>query len=127
MTDGRKSGVPTTADLVDAVAGYLTSDLLPAASGAARYQLRVCIAALEIASLDLREGEAVQAVHAAGLESLGVASDAELAAEIRAGLSPERYARVRSVLERQVEAARSLLPGEGRRPGEGRQPGQGRQ
>jgi hypothetical protein len=114
VTTDRTSGVPTGADLVEAVAEYLATELLPSAQGAARYQVRVSIAALEIAGQDLRRGQAVAADHAEQLESLGVADDAELAAEIRAGLAPERYRQVRRVLERQVEAELSLLPNQER-------------
>jgi hypothetical protein len=102
--------VPTTADLIEAVASYLTTDLLPAAQGSARYQLRVSIAALEIASRDLRLGPAIAARHAQLLASLGAGDDAELAAEIRAGLTSERYAQVRQVLAEQNAAALALLP-----------------
>ena len=105
-----RSGVPTTADLIDAVAEYLSNDLLPAAKGADRYQLRVSIAALQIASRDVRLGPSIARAHSALLSSLGVASDAELAAEIRDGLSPERYLQVRAVLDRQVSAALEVLP-----------------
>jgi hypothetical protein len=101
-------GVPSAADLVEAVTEYLTSDLLPGAEGAARYQLRVAIAALQIARADITRGQAV------ALASVGVRDDAELVAQIRAGLSPDRYAQVRQVLQRQVEAQVALLPHQGR-------------
>jgi hypothetical protein len=110
----RTSGVPSAADLIEAVTEYLTSDLLPGAEGATRYQLRVAIAALQIALADLTRGQAAAADHAGQLAALGVRDDAELAAQIRAGLTPDRYAQVRQVLRRQVDAQVALLPHQGR-------------
>jgi hypothetical protein len=115
VTGDRRSGVPTTSDLLEAVTEYLRDELLPAADGATRYQLRVCVAALEIAWRDLTYGPAVAAEHQRLLATLGVSDDAALAAEIRRGLSPERFAEIRSVLQRQNDLAVSLV-----RPGNDR-------
>jgi hypothetical protein len=115
VTGDRRSGVPTTSDLLEAVTEYLRDELLPAADGATRYQLRVCVAALEIARRDLTYGPAVAAEHQRLLATLGVSDDAALAAEIRRGLSPERFAEIRSVLQRQNDLAVSLV-----RPGNDR-------
>jgi hypothetical protein len=114
VTTERTGGVPQAADLIEAVTEYLSSDLLPAAEGATRYQLRVAIAALQIARADITRGQALAADHATHLATLGVRDDAELAAEIRAGLAHDRYAQVREVLQRQVDAQVALLPHQGR-------------
>ena len=114
MTTERPGGVPSAADLIEAVTEYLTSDLLPGAEGATRYQLRVAIAAPQIARAHITRGQAAAADHAEQLAALGVRDDAELAAQIRAGLTPDRYAEVRQVLKRQVDAQVALLPHQGR-------------
>jgi hypothetical protein len=114
MTSGR-SAVPTTTDLIEAVTEYLRTELLPAADGATRYQIRVSVAALEIACRDLELGAGIAEEHQRLLSTLGVRDDAELADEIRGGLNPTRYAQVREVLQRQVDGALSLLAhGKGR-------------
>lgn len=78
-------GRPTALELVDAVAGYLRDDLMPTMQGAGRHQVRIAVHALEMVSRQLQLGPDQERAHAARLEALGLASDADLVQAIRTG------------------------------------------
>lgn len=82
---GDLHGRPTAAELVDAVAGFLREDLVPALDGPARHQARIAVRALEIVGRELRLGPAQAQAHRERLGRLGLASDRELADALRAG------------------------------------------
>ncbi|MEV4305481.1 DUF6285 domain-containing protein [Nonomuraea sp. NPDC049624] len=77
--------VPTAAQLVAAVRGFLRDDVLPAVEGRVRFHTRVAINVLAMVEREIELGPDQAAEHAARLAALGVADDAELAAAVRAG------------------------------------------
>ena len=95
-------GVPTTDELLEAVAECLADELMPQASGRERYLLRVCVAALGQVRRELTLGPQHDRDHSERLARLGVADDAALAEEIRAGIGPERTAAVMAALRERV-------------------------
>ncbi|MEQ4722676.1 DUF6285 domain-containing protein [Nonomuraea sp. B19D2] len=77
--------VPTAAELVAAVRGFLETDVLPAVEGRVRFHTRVAINMLGMVEREIQLGPDHAREHAARLAGLGVADDAELAAAIREG------------------------------------------
>lgn len=105
MTERISTGaVPSSDDLLTAVVECLRDDLLPTATGRDRYQLQVCIAALEIVQREGHLEEATAAAQAALLAELDAPDDAALLAEIKAGPSAERVSELVAALRRRVEA-----------------------
>ena len=82
--------VPDAAGLVQAVREFLEADVLGATSGRVRFHARVAVNVLAMVERELAMGADHAARHAAGLAGLGVGSEAELAAAIRAGALDER-------------------------------------
>lgn len=95
--------VPTAAELVEAVREYLERDVLPEAEGRVRFHGQVAVRVLAMVERELTLGPAQAEAHAGRLASLGVASDAELAAAIRSGGLDDRYAEVKAVVQATVE------------------------
>ena len=85
MPDEQLHGRPTAAELLDAVREFLAGDVAAASEGRLRFHARVAANAVAIVERELRLGGAQAAAHRAALASLGVASEAELAAAIRRG------------------------------------------
>lgn len=75
--------VPTAAELVEAVREFLERDVLDATDGRVQFHTRVAINVLGMVERELALGAHQAAPHAAGLDALGVSSEAELAALIR--------------------------------------------
>lgn len=82
---GDLHGRPTAAELVDAVTMFLRDQLSPGLDGAARYQVRIAVRALDVVAREMALGPGQAAAHTERLSSLGFGSDAELAEAIRAG------------------------------------------
>jgi hypothetical protein len=78
-------GRPTSAELVDAVAGLLRDQLSEQVDGPMRHQVRIAVHALEVVSRELALGPEQEGAHRAGLAELGFDDDASLAEAIRAG------------------------------------------
>jgi hypothetical protein len=95
-------GRPSAAELVAAVREFLETDVMGATEGRVQFHARVAVNVLAMVEREFRDGPAQQAVHDAGLASLGVHTDAELAAAIRSGALDDRRAEVRAVVERMV-------------------------
>jgi aminoglycoside phosphotransferase (APT) family kinase protein len=76
---------PDLLGLVEAVREFVEGDVMAATSGRVRFHARVAANALRIVERELALGPHQAAVHAAGLASLGVADEAELAQAIREG------------------------------------------
>jgi hypothetical protein len=92
---------PDPAALLDAVREFLVSEVEPQLEGRLRYHLKVAANVLAIAERELRLGDEHAARHRERLERLGFASDAALAAAIRAGALDERL----DELERELRSA----------------------
>jgi hypothetical protein len=83
-------GVPTSAELVDAVSEFLREDVLPNLSGRPKFDLRVSLNVLDGIMRELEDRGAYAATHAVRLAELGVESDEELAVAIRSGRLDDR-------------------------------------
>jgi hypothetical protein len=89
---------PTMAELVEAVREFLERDVIAATDGRVQFHTRVAVNALGMVERELRDGPAQAAAHAERLAALGVASEAELAAAIRAGDLDDRYDEVKAAV-----------------------------
>jgi hypothetical protein len=96
--------VPTAAQLVEAVREFLERDVMAATEGRVQFHTRVAVNALNMVQRELEIGPAQAAAHAAGLDRLGVADEADLAAAIRSGSLDDRRAEVVAVLRDTVRA-----------------------
>ena len=74
---------PSAAELVEAVREWLERDVLTSTDGRLKFHTRVAVNVLAMVERELSLGDQHGADHAARLTSLGVESDAELAAAIR--------------------------------------------
>ena len=83
-------GVPTAAELVEAVTEFLRDEVMEESSGRLRFNARVAANVLGIVERELRMGREVAEAHARRLERLGVGDDAELARAIRDGRFDDR-------------------------------------
>ena len=90
--------VPSAAELLEAVAEFLETEVLPATAGRVRFHVRVAANVVALVAREIVLGPAQAAAHAARLEELGVHSDAELAAAIRSGALDGRAGEVRAVV-----------------------------
>lgn len=77
--------VPSAEDLLQAVAGYLESDVMPATEGRVRFHARVAANVIGMVARELELGPAQAAAHTARLAPLGLRSESELARAIRDG------------------------------------------
>jgi hypothetical protein len=100
----RRGGVPDSVELLTAVVECLRDELLPTASGRDRYQLQVCVAALEIVQRAQQLADDVEAAEIELLRELGHPDRAAVLAEIKAGPSPDRFAVLVAALRRRIEA-----------------------
>jgi aminoglycoside phosphotransferase (APT) family kinase protein len=95
---------PTAPELLDAARGALGDKLLPELAGRAAFELRVALRALGIVQRELRQAAEHTATHAAALEMLGAADEAELAERVRAGAYDDRPDELRIALRATVRA-----------------------
>jgi aminoglycoside phosphotransferase (APT) family kinase protein len=91
-------GRPTAAELVEAVAEYLESNVMENSTGRAAFEARVARNALQVAERELRLGPAIAEDHARRLADLGVDGDRALVADIRSGRFDDDWQRFGSVL-----------------------------
>ena len=94
--------MPDAAALVEAVREFLERDVMAATEGRVQFHTRVAINVLAMVEREIRLGDAQAAEHAAGLAQLGVESEAELAAAIRAGALDSRLDEVRALVTETV-------------------------
>jgi len=103
---------PSAAELVEAVREFLEREVMGATEGSVRFHTRVAANVLAMVERELHDGRRFEADHAARLATLGVASEAELAAAIRAGELDDRIDSVRSVVQATVlDKVRVANPG----------------
>jgi aminoglycoside phosphotransferase (APT) family kinase protein len=100
---------PTAIELIDAARGALGDDVLPQVDGRAAFQLRVSLRALGMVRRELEHRAEHETLHAAALESVECADEAELARAIREGSlsvdAREVFAAVRTTVRAKLEAA----------------------
>ena len=102
--DTELHGRPTAAELLDAVRDFLATDVVAATDGRLRFHARVAANAVAIVERELRLRDEQIAAHRAALARLGVASEAELAAAIRAGAFDDRMAELIAAVRETVRA-----------------------
>lgn len=90
--------VPTARQLVESVREWIEREVAPAVSGRLQFHSRVAANVLAMVEREMESGGQDAEGHAARLAALGVSSDAELAASIKAGERDGDLARVLEVL-----------------------------
>jgi hypothetical protein len=83
-------GVPTAAELAQAVREFLETEVMPATEGRLRFLARVAANAMAQIERELALGPDLARGHAARLAELGMRDDAQLCAAIRDGSLDER-------------------------------------
>ena len=94
--------VPTAQQLVEAVREWLEREVLAGTTGRMQFNARVAVNVLSMVERELGLGQQQAAEHAARLERLGCADDAELALRIREGLLDDRLPEVRELVWQSV-------------------------
>jgi aminoglycoside phosphotransferase (APT) family kinase protein len=102
-------GRPTAAELVEAVAGFLREEVMPATEGRLNFLARVAANALDGVGRELLLGPGQETRHRERLAALGRADQAGLAAAIRSGEidagDPELLAAVRAAVTDRLSVA----------------------
>jgi aminoglycoside phosphotransferase (APT) family kinase protein len=99
---GRPHDIPSADALLDAVAGYLESDVMAATEGRVRFHARVAANVVAMVARELRLGPGQALAHAERLAGLGVGGEAELSAAIREGALDDRIDAVADVVRATV-------------------------
>ena len=102
MTKYQPHDVPSAAELVEAVREFLERDVMAATEGRVNFHTRVAVNVLNMVQRELEQGDAQALRHAAGLASLGVASEKELSEAITSGALDDRLADVVAVVKASV-------------------------
>ena len=87
---------PTAVELLEALREWMERDLLPGVEGRLQFHTRVAINMVDIVAREIAVGSSQETAHAHVLETLGVATDAELVLAIKNG---EYDATLESLLE----------------------------
>jgi len=95
-------GVPTTAELVDALRGFLEQEVMPGTEGRLSFMARVAANVAAGVERELVLGPAQARAHAERLAALGFGDDAELARAIQAGELDDRLDEAVAVIRRDV-------------------------
>lgn len=95
-------GVPTTAELAEALRGFLEQDVMPGTEGRLSFMARVAANVAATVEREVVLGPDQERGHAERLAALGFADDAELARAIRAGELDDRLAEATEVTRRNV-------------------------
>jgi aminoglycoside phosphotransferase (APT) family kinase protein len=94
--------VPSAVELLDAVRGYLETDVMAATEGRVRFHARVAANVVAMVGRQIATTPAMAEAHAARLAHLGVASEAELGAAIRSGRFDDRFDEVTDLVRATV-------------------------
>jgi hypothetical protein len=89
---------PTVAELLDALGGYLTDDVMEGTEGRLSFHARVASNVVAMIDRQLARGDRDLRAHRERLEGLGVESDAALATALRAGDFDDRLPEVTAAL-----------------------------
>ncbi|HEY8083002.1 MAG TPA: DUF6285 domain-containing protein [Solirubrobacterales bacterium] len=101
-------GVPTTADLVEALRGFLEQDVMPGTEGRLSFMARVAANVAATVEREIVLGSEQERGHVERLAALGFADDDELARAIRAGELDDRLDGAIEVTRRNVVEKLSL-------------------
>jgi Domain of unknown function (DUF6285) len=114
---GEPHDPPSALALLEATREFIAREVAEATEGRLRFHARVAANVLSIVERELAAGDEPAKRHRARLASLGVASEAELAAAIRAGTLDERMDEVKAVVRATVEDKLAVAnPGYSARP-----------
>lgn len=102
-------GRPTMSELVDAVRGWVSTEVAESATGALAFESRVARNVLAVLQREATLGPAMEQAHDARLRALGVESDGELATRVRDGSLSGREV-VRGISEAVVDKLRVANP-----------------
>ena len=97
-----RHGVPTAAELAQAVREFLEEEVMPATEGRLRFLARVAAYAVAQIERELESGPELARAHAARLAELGVRDDRELCAAIRDGSLDDRMDELRAAVRASV-------------------------
>jgi len=100
--------MPTTAELVEALRGFLEQDVMPGTEGRLSFMARVAANVAATVERELVLGPERAQRHAERLAKLGVRDDDELAGAIRAGELDDRLDEVIEIARRDVVEKLSL-------------------
>ena len=95
---GDLHGIPTAAQLVEAVREFLERDVMPATEGRVQFHTRVAINVLAIVERELAMGPGQRAAAAERLAALGFEDEAALAAAIRSGAVDDRWDEIKAAV-----------------------------
>jgi aminoglycoside phosphotransferase (APT) family kinase protein len=105
---------PSAVELLDAVREFLVSDVMAGTEGRLRFHARVAANVVAMVGRQIALGPAPESAYGALLRGLGVASDAELADAIAAGVLDHRSEEVSAVVAASVAAKLAVAhPGYG--------------
>lgn len=90
--------LPSAAELLDAVSGFLRGDVLGATDGRVQFHTRVAANVLDQVKRQIELGASQAAAHASRLAALGYDDDRALAAAIRAGDLDHRFEQLKTLL-----------------------------
>lgn len=91
-------GIPTAAELVEAVREFLERDVMAAVDGRVQFHTRVAVNVLAMVERELAMGPSQRSAAADRLSELGFADEAGLAAAIRAGSLDDRWDEVKAAV-----------------------------
>jgi len=89
---------PSAAELIEAVREWLQRDVMPGSRSVSKFHGRVAANVLAIVEREIELGPAQSVRHHQRLDQLGVSSDHELAAAIRAGDLDDRLDETRTLV-----------------------------
>ena len=89
-------GIPTAAELVEAVREFLERDVMAATEGRVQFHTRVAVNVLAMVERELRLGPEQRAAAGERLDALGFTDEAGLAAAIRSGSLDDRWDEVKA-------------------------------
>jgi hypothetical protein len=93
---------PSATELLAAVRAWIDSDVIPATEGRLKFHARVAATVLGMVEREIELGPDQAVAHRERLDALGVHSDTELAAQIRARQFDDRADEVRTLLTASV-------------------------
>jgi hypothetical protein len=93
---------PSAIELLAAVRAWIDSDVIPATDGRLKFHARVAANVLGMVEREIELGPDQAVAHQGRLDALGVTSDTQLAAQIRARQFDDRADELRAVLTASV-------------------------
>jgi hypothetical protein len=99
---GAPHDIPSAGELLEAVAEFLTEQVVPGTGGRLSFHARVAANVVSMVAREMDLGADQAAAHAARLADLGLETETELAQAIRAGRFDDRPGEVRAAVRASV-------------------------